>query len=761
MKCVAVLFLVVHVVAMGAVAPVQAAPADARLAAVERTVGSARQRLATGSLAEAVRAAAELAEVDAVEPGAAAASGVGVAVPAALQRPVTRLVAAMRTAEQLVARAIPNDPRLVRTAADDIAFSELVARATATPDADRRERILARAPRHAEELVDEQLLYQAGVVVAAAIDASLPELHRVAHQFPGRGGVAGCDVADLPVVCIGGDGANTYTKDTALVIDLGGDDVHTHAAGGASPLQNGLPVAVTVDVGGKDRYERSSGVAQGGGNLGVGMLVDDGDGDDIYSIKSTKSTESAIGQGSTLSAGGGLLADMGGDDTYTLTSTSVEAASAAGHGRAGQPGFAILLDQGAGNDAYTISARPSAPTATPTEVKVPGLNANGMGLGGLSGVGVLSDGGGTDVQTLEAVAATVSPEESRPVTGAPVTGPSGFGTGVLGGVGLVLSGNGPTTRTVTGSVQAPWSGIVTGNVFGRALEAVGVLIDQGGDDSYIATSSSRAIRNATIHDGCACDGVRAEAKTALPGIGAAALLGMGSATVGVGLVRDEGGNDVYRASVEALAAATVDDRRSGVGPDGTAGTNEAVATAATVLLSVQATSEGGVGVLHDLAGNDVYEATDSSRATAHAESAVPGAAQTARAFSEKVFTSAQAAATASGGVPGFALLRDDGGTDRYAATSESTATASPQTQVLSKDVLSSAQASVANQAIAILQDRDDSRADVFSLLPADSACSGTRGGDTWQDCGQGVGMGSTSGPPPSWPTPGESLTIAR
>ena len=746
MKRVAVLFLVVHVVAIGGGAPVQAAPVDARLTAVERTVADAQRRLATGSLAEAVRAAADLAAVSPGDAPALEPAPGEVAVPAALQRPVTRLLAAMRSAEQLVDRAIPNDPRLMRTAADDVKFGELLARATATPDAARTERILAGIPRDAERLVDERLLYQAGVVVASAVDTSLPELRMVAAGLPRSGTVAGCDVADLPVVCIGGDGANTYTKDTALVIDLGGDDVHTHAAGGAAPLQNGLPVAVTIDVAGNDRYERSDGVAQGGGNLGIGMLVD-GDGDDRYSIKATKNPESAIGQGANLSAGGGLLADLDGNDTYTLTSTSPDAASAAGHGRAGQPGFALLLDQGAGNDSYTISARPSAPIVTPTEVKVGGLNGNGMGLGSLGGVGVLSDGGGTDVQTIQVVAATVSPDENRPITSVPVTGTSGFGTGVLGGTGLMLSGDGPTTRTATAAVQAPWSGIVTNNVFGRALQGVGVLIDQGGDDIYIASSSSRAIRHATIDDTCGCDGARAEAKTALPNVGAAALLGMGSGTVGVGLVRDEGGDDVYSASVEALAEARVNDRRSRGGPDGTGGTNEAVATATSVLLSAQGTAEGGVGVLHDLAGDDVYEATDSSHATAHADSGVPTAALTARAYSDRVFTSAQAAASASGGAPGFALLQDGGGTDRYAASSQSTATASPPTAAVSKEVLSSAQASVANQAVAVLHDQDAALPDVFSLAPADVACTGTRGTGMWHDCGQGVGVGTTSDDP--------------
>jgi hypothetical protein len=30
---------------------------------------------------------------------------------------------------------------------------------------------------------------------------------------------------------------------------------------------------------------------------------------------------------------------------------------------------------------------------------------------------------------------------------------------------------------------------------------------------------------------------------------------------------------------------------------------------------------------------------------------------------------------------------------------------------------------------------------VFTLAPADPACMGTRGRETWQDCGEGAGMG--------------------
>jgi hypothetical protein len=119
-------------------------------------------------------------------------------------------------------------------------------------------------------------------------------------------------------------------------------------------------------------------------------------------------------------------------------------------------------------------------------------------------------------------------------------------------------------------------------------------------------------------------------------------------------------------------------------------------------------------------------------------------------------TDSQGAAGASGGVPGQGLLLDIGGTDRYIASSYSSAAASPESAVVTKDVTSSAQGSVSGNSQALLYDDDDGEKDVFTSSPGDPACTGTRGEGTWQDCGAGVGLGVVDDEPDEGPWTGSA-----
>ena len=210
---------------------------------------------------------------------------------------------------------------------------------------------------------------------------------------------------------------------------------------------------------------------------------------------------------------------------------------------------------------------------------------------------------------------------------------------------------------------------------------------------------------------------------------------------GVGVLRDVSGDDQYRATAESIADAEVRDDRTGVGPDGTPGASSAVASANPASLNVQGVGSGGTGLLEDGAGNDVYQATTVVRATASAEASWQEVPVQARAASDRVFTEAQAAATAGGGVPGSGILRDAAGADRYEVSSIGSATAFPETEVSSAELLSSAQASVAGTSAALLHDSDAGALDTFVLAPADPACEGKRGEGTWRDCGAGAGVG--------------------
>ena len=425
---------------------------------VRSAVTAAQADLASGSLGAAVRATAGLGQVQLLEVAPLGSTAGRAGVPAGLASPVTRLLDAVDAAEGLVARAIPAGAGLQRSLGDQMRIGRLLVAATAAVSDVNALRDLQEIGRQAGQQVDEPALYSAAFALAQAIDASLPGL-RAAAGAPGSGeAIVGCDVVDLPQLCIGNTGSNTYVSDRALVIDLGGDDVHTHSAGGASPLSNGLPVAVTIDVSGNDRYERSDDIAQGAGNLGVGILVDAA-GDDRYSIAATKGAESAAGQGTNFSAGVGVLADLGGNDGYSLTSTRADSAFAAGQGRGAQPGFGLLLDHGAGNEQYVISARPSTFIGAADSVSFGGLNANGMGLGGVGGVGVAYDGGGNDTMTLEAVTPTIPAEEARPVASVPLFGTAGFGLGLT--VAWDSCCRGPATRRVSRRRPPPARGVAS------------------------------------------------------------------------------------------------------------------------------------------------------------------------------------------------------------------------------------------------------------------------------------------------------------
>jgi hypothetical protein len=586
--------------------------------------------------------------------------------------------------------------------------------------------------------VDEPLLYGTALMLARAIDESLPAL-RTLHA-PRVDAIAGCDVLErLPQLCIGGDGDNVYSADAILLIDLGGNDVHTHSAGAGNPAFGGGAAGVTIDVAGDDRYIRAAGPAQGAGNLSIGVLVDAA-GNDTYSIATTQGNVATVGQGSNHSSGVGILADLDGADSYAITNTKRDQTTASGQGRGTQPGFGLLLDDGAGNDSYLVSAHQPGPVESATEVKIGGINAGGQGMGGIGGVGILSDGGGSDTMAIDVIAAVISPDETRPVTSVPITGPSGQGAGGVGGVGLMRTGPGDTVRRLVGSQQGPWSGITGGNGYGWGSSGSGALIDEGGDDRYTIDVSSTAAHHVRILDGCECEGGSASARQSIPNWASAGVSGFGygagGSAAGFGLLRDEGGDDRYSAIVRAQVDAAIEDERT-IG----AGMSDALALASAVSMYVQGVGHGGDGILIDEAGDDVYEAAASTSARATATAVSPDVEVAARARAGRVFSDAQAAGNALGGVPGRGILRDLGGADRYTVSSESLATSSPATEATTDGVLSSAQASVNGNSVAFLQDVDASLSDAFNLAPADPACEGTRGQGEWRDCGAGVGSG--------------------
>nr|HPR18823.1 hypothetical protein [Candidatus Cloacimonadota bacterium] len=164
---------------------------------------------------------------------------------------------------------------------------------------------------------------------------------------------------DLGDIVIGGKGDNIYSRDFAVIIDLGGDDTYRCRAGGAmGELEN--PFSAVIDYAGNDYYfENDKAVNQGSGFLGCGILIDAA-GDDIY-------------QGADYSQGVGLfgtgiLYDADGKDDYRCGVFGEAAANV---------GIGLLIDKGEGDDRYFAKIW-------------------AQGLGSVFGYAMLCDGGGDD-----------------------------------------------------------------------------------------------------------------------------------------------------------------------------------------------------------------------------------------------------------------------------------------------------------------------------------------------------------------------------
>lgn len=292
---------------------------------------------------------------------------------------------------------------------------------------------------------------------------------------------------DTPIgrVAIYGGGDDTYAaaawRETALLIELGGNDTYRFGAGANASVANG--VAVVVDVAGADDYgydavadpfdegpmghvrlpsdgagriHPAAGATvgpfslstigrQGSGRLGIGMLIDLGpEGDEYRSLR--------ISQGYG-SLGVGVLWDAGGDDLY--------------HGEAGVQGAAghgigILVDRG-GNDRYLAYHE-------------------GQGFGWSGGVGVLYDANGTDEYFSHPTDVLYWSPQDPGGSNSSFTQGAGFGRRadfapdriyMSGGLGMLRdrAGDDRYTTSIFGQGTGYWFGM-------------GALVDGGGTDVY-------------------------------------------------------------------------------------------------------------------------------------------------------------------------------------------------------------------------------------------------------------------------------------
>lgn len=204
-------------------------------------------------------------------------------------------------------------------------------------------------------------------------------------------------------ILVGGNGANWYSEDAAILLDLAGRDFYTNNAGAARGQS--VPAALLIDFAGDDAYEATLSWSQGAAFMGHGLLIDRA-GDDEYVSR-------AWSQGAAM-LGTSLFIDEAGDDVYRTEEYSqgiavwgiavhmdyqgddVYEAHLLSQG-VGLPGGAGLLLDGKGNDRYYAKGK------LPTGYGDSGIfdswsQGSAIGFRGLQsgGLAVLFDGAGKD-----------------------------------------------------------------------------------------------------------------------------------------------------------------------------------------------------------------------------------------------------------------------------------------------------------------------------------------------------------------------------
>lgn len=207
---------------------------------------------------------------------------------------------------------------------------ELLARLRAHDDGPRTVALAAQ--------VDEPTLIDAAILLDDTLEGVvMPQLQQAAQSgaWPPAGAWD-----PIGVLRLGSTGNDVERTNRIVQIDPSGDDTYDNNAGGTATLSSNpgsplIAVAVSVDLGGNDTYsDYASGDApQGGGGLGIGLLLDAA-GNDSYQCSQHCQGGGAFGVG--------LLHDYGGDDSYL---------SSQGSTGSGDGGIGVLRDD-RGNDSY-------------------------------------------------------------------------------------------------------------------------------------------------------------------------------------------------------------------------------------------------------------------------------------------------------------------------------------------------------------------------------------------------------------------------
>lgn len=300
------------------------------------------------------------------------------------------------------------------------------------------------------ERVDLVELHNAGLVLVEGVEKIARLAKDLAQNenlsFKEISGVKGLVYEELELpggfkAVIGGADDNTYLKDYAIIIDLGGNDIYEcRCAGAIGDLS--APVSFVIDLSGDDVYRNSKKlVNQGAGLFGAGILWDLS-GNDSYSAFH-------ISQGAGL-FGIGILIDEDGYDTYRAGYFTQGA---------GNFGSGIILDY-AGGDVYHAYSWAQA-------------------MGGVWGYGLLYDKEGDDLYYAggKYLHMPLDPDQFRSFA-------QGFGFGwrdvASGGIGFLYdcNGNDKYISEVYGQATSYWFGL-------------GMLLDEQGNDLYAAAQYSQ------------------------------------------------------------------------------------------------------------------------------------------------------------------------------------------------------------------------------------------------------------------------------
>jgi hypothetical protein len=512
--------------------------------------------------------------------------------------------------------------------------------------------------------------------ISSRLAVSIDALVAVGAQTTHSRSSANCDVVDRPpLLCVSGSGDQTYSTNSYWgTVDLGGNDAYENSTGvGAcvGDIQDNEAdpcVGVSVDLGGGDVYSPGSKMraceiaglgpqkgicAQGAGLLGIGMLVDAA-GNDRYEAMVQHKDEDCLGgqfqicgvidAQATARFGVGVLADLAGNDSYSVRVPLPPADAASDQSTSlfaqgvSTFGTALLWDD-AGNDKYEVTG--SATGYKKDSSSIVGWSTYSAQAATIAGEAIVLDSGGSDAFSLL----------TQPGPGAgDRTGHDQYGEGAASGLSNISGGQGvglpgfniPSYGAlITGEGSTTYT-IDMGSRLASRLEGQGSgqggILDDAGGDDAYLLF---AHAEAEIRRDCGCS-----EPTILKIAPLASAQGQGSSG---GTLNERSGNDKYEVRATAEATGT------------TASANEVRVEGGTTSASGQGI---GTGVLTDRAGNDTYLATASNAATALA----PELGGSASATVDSVMVLAQ-------GTTG--LLRDLGGRDSYRIEGRPQATATP------------------------------------------------------------------------------------